>query len=82
MPAFLSTLLKILSGAAASIAARLLTQQLMEDLIILGVKKLISSSKSPVTKEAGRLALLHLGVRDSRLEKIESCTEKLPGEVN
>ena len=82
MPAFLSTLLKIVGGAFASIAAKIVTIHYLEDLIILGVKWLVSSAKSPVTKEMGRLALLHLGVRDSRLEKIESCTEKLPGEVN
>lgn len=70
--------LKTLGGAFASIAGRLITAHFMEDLIILGVKKLISSASSPVTKEAGRLALIHLGVRDSRLEVVEKCQERLP----
>ena len=46
MPAFLSTLLKIVGGAFASIAAKLVTIHYLEDLIILGVKWLVSSAKS------------------------------------
>jgi len=75
MPTIVKTLAAIIVSTLGSVLSRLVTRSFIEGLIVIGIRWLVSNTKSPLTKEVAKNILLELGVRQSHIESIESCKE-------